>query len=338
MFDFVTITTDCRVAAFRRPDTSVVYILFERAAKRTVVPSVARWTPRAIGAYQAVLPVVFALAASCEDGSRQGPRGYMRPEDSLRRWSRAFQAPLPMPDLELTLEVGDRRDAPIPRALAGDALAAIRACGRGDVADALLDGPVSVRLHRDAELLIALYGVPGMPLWPVMNVAAAGKPSAGRPEMAPASAHGGVTLPRLTAYRPEWGHVVLALDDGPFVHYGFWYQALKRYMLDVLCASELRHSGLAAREIRVFRTTCNQAPALPPNTVVKVPWRDADGPCAKALQLAVALGIEDDRTEEAFTFAFRKARGAALEHLLALPAGHARWDIPGQQGGDQSGG
>jgi len=329
MFDFVTITTDCRVAAFARPDASVVYIPFERSLKRTVVPSLVRWTPRAIGPYDAVLPVVFSLAACCEDGSRQGPHGYVRPEDCLRRWSRSFQAPLPMPDLEITLVVGDRRDASIPRAVADEALAAIRACGRGEVADALLDGSVQVRLHRDADLLIALYGVAGMPLWPVLDVATAGHPAAGRRDLAPVRTDGAVALPRLTAYRPEWGHVVLALDDGPFLHHGHWYEALKRYMLDVLCAAELRCSGLSAREIRAFRSACNRAAVLPPDTIVTVPWRESDGPCAKALQLAGALGIDREGAGEVFSFPFRQARGLALEHLLALPAGHARWDIPG---------
>jgi hypothetical protein len=181
-----TISIDKKVAAFVRDNGEIVYITFEETCSKRDHPRTPYWNARAIGSYEEVMLLVFSSASATEGGSLQTRSGCTRPEAYLQRWSCEFKAPVPMPDMAIELKLGGTSTySTIEDGQVDEALAVLTKIGRLDLIEALQAGPVTLRLHADIDVILALYGTQGkLSLWKIVN---GGPPhSSGADRLAPA--------------------------------------------------------------------------------------------------------------------------------------------------------
>jgi len=324
-----TVFTDCAVGAFARPDGSVAYLLFEETYESNCFPQVPHWSARSVGSYEEMLAQVFRLAAACEGGALCSRRGAMRPEACLKRWDQAFQAPFEMPDVDVRVEVTSSYRSPVLREEVPAVQATLRAIGREDLARRIAEEVIALRLHRDVDVLAALYGPgSGLGLWRVVGASPVGRPS--RLDLAPPRRRQRLSLPSVAAYALDAENVVVKVGDAPLLHHGWRYATVAHYAAAHAPALELQASGAGRNAITAFRAACEAAPPLPGDTEVLVPLRRADGvPCDGAADLAAALGIESPATEDGeLAFRFAQADDAARAILTRLPRGHVQWRLP----------
>jgi hypothetical protein len=333
LFMGATVVTSKTVAAFRHPATGqVIYIPFESTYEKNCYPHTPSWGPRAIGTYEQVMSRVYASAAACEGGSLQIRSGQTKPETYLKSWRICFSEPFQMPDMEITLKLGGTSmyDS-IPDTQVEASVAALERIGRHDLVEAMRAGPVQVSLHKDVDILIALYGVDtNLPLWKVIG----DLPVLGYADesLAAPVAKGQVTMPTAVAYAVDKENVVVSINGGPLKSMGWRYSAIGKFICKVVLPIEMKASFSAYKLIREFRDILDAAPELPDNTVITVTPTNAEHShyLSSAKKLAVKLGlfasVED--VPETYETTFGAVRELSEEYLLStLEDGQVAWTM-----------
>lgn len=329
-----TIVSSKAAAAFRHPRTAnIIYLLFEETYDERTDPHTPSWACYAIGTFEQVLKKIFNSGSACEGGSLQTRKGPMKPEAYLKSWRTCFERPFQMVDQEIEITLGgvSMYDT-IPDNQVETVLATLASINRPDIASELLTGPVKVSLHRDADIIIALYGVDThLSISRVirnLNGLAYSDTS-----LAPATATGKITVPSVHAYTLDQHNVVASLGGGPLKNLGWRYSAIGQYMRDVVFPRELQSSQSAYKLIRNFRAACEIAQPLPGSTRIIVTPASADDTyyLDQAKKLAVRLGLFPTAGEVPpfyeTTMAVVRDRGE--EYLLSfLEVKQVEWFLP----------
>lgn len=316
-----TITTDKKVAAFVRANGDIVYFTFEETYEKNVTPHTPSWGARAVGTYEDVMLSVMRSAAGTEGGGLQTRSGCTTPELYLQSWRRAFKAPVPMPDQEIEIILGGTSfRAPIEDEEVDPAIDALTKIGRQDLIDALRAGPVTLHLHADIDVFIALYGVrTKLSLWKILRY---GPPQgSGAEYLAPAKRKAPVMAPALAAYRVDQYNVLVSVAGSRYQHMGWDYSAIGQYILEFVLPLELRCDGAAKSLIGAFRDKLTAAPPLPESTMITVTPAAADTSyrIGSARELAVKLGIAGDKASvpEIYKVTFGDVKAAEAEYQLS---------------------
>lgn len=327
-----TITTDKKVAAFVHANGDTVYFTFEETYEKNVTPHTPNWGARAVGNYDDVMLSVMRSAAGTEGGGLQTRSGYTTPELYLQSWRRAFKAPVPMPDQEIEISLGGTSfRAPIEDEDVDPAIAALTKIGRQDLIDALRAGPITLQLHADIDIIIALYGVrTQLPLWKILRN---GPPyGSGAESLAPAKRKAPVMAPTVVAYRVDQYNVLVSVGGSPYQHMGWDYSAVGQYILEIVLPLELRCDGAAKAMINAFRDKLSAAPPLPESTTITV--TPAAGQSSyqidSACQLAVKLGVASEKahTPQTYKVTFGDVKAAEAEYQLStLQACQTEWTL-----------
>lgn len=327
-----TITTDKKVAAFVRANGDIVYFTFEETYEKNVTPHTPSWGARAVGTYEDVMLSVMRSAAGTEGGGLQTRSGHTTPELYLQSWRRAFKAPVPMPDQEIEITLGGTSfRAPIEDEDVDPAVAALTKIGRQDLIDALRAGPVTLQLHADIDIIIALYGVrTRLPLWKILRYDP--PHGSGAEYLAPAKRNAPVMAPTVDAYRIDQYNVLVSIGGAPYQHMGWDYSAVGQYILEIVLPLELRCDGAAKKMIGAFRDKLTAASPLPESTTITVTPAAGDSSyrIGSARELAVKLGISSDKASvpETFNVTFGDVKTAEAEYPLStLQASQIEWTL-----------
>ena len=317
-----TVVTAKTVAAFRNPKNGeVIYLLYEQSFEKNCYPHTPSWECRAIGTFEQVFKRAFGSAAACEGGSLQIRSGDTKPETYLKSWRISFSEPFQMADQEIELTLGgDSMYSTIPDSHVDTALATLERIGRGDVADALKAGPVTVNLHKDIDVIIGLYGVAtNLSIWKVIR----GMNGLGYADssLAPALIKRDIASPSVVAFAIDNENVVVSIDGGPLKHMGWRYSAVQQFIVDVVFPIELQSSFSAYKLIREFRDICNEAPEMPDNATITVTPATTEYShyIGVAKKLAVALGLfaSVDDVPESYETTFGAVRELKQEYNLS---------------------
>jgi len=327
-----TISINKKVAGFARSNGEIVYITFEETCSKRDDPRTPYWNARAIGSYDEVMRLVFSSASATEGGSLQTRSGSTSPEAYIQRWRDEFKAPIPMPNLSIQLKLGGTSMySSIEDKDVDDALAALEKLGRQDLVEALRAGPVTLSLHDDVDVILALYGVHAkLSLWKVVS---GGPPcDRGADWLAPAKRKAPVMAPTVDAYRIDERNVVVSIGGAPYQSMGYDYNAVAMYMEHVVLPLELRCDGAARKMIGAFRDKLSAAPQLPNSTTLTV-TPAASGHryhIENAAKLAVKLGVADtkDTAPATYKVTFGDVKAAEEVYLLStLEAGQVQWTL-----------
>lgn len=226
-----------------------------------------------------------------------------------------------MDDQQIELKLGgDSTYAPIPDKNVETALATLERIGRQDIAEQLKSGAtVTVSLLRDTDVITGLYGVgTGLSLWKVIR----GKWGClyADEKLAPPIAKRDVAMSTAVAYAFDSDNAVVSIDGAPFKHMGWHYNAVGRYIREVVLPIEMQRSFSAYKLIREFRDLCNSAPELPDNTVIHVTPAKGESSyqMRNAKKLAVKLGIVASVEEAPQTFETTFGAVRELEEVYLL--------------------
>jgi hypothetical protein len=329
-----TVSTNKKIAAFARPNGDIIYIAYEETYSKRDHPHTPRWTAYVIGSYEDVMLFVFKGARSTEGGSLQTRSGYTTPEAYIERWRKEFRAPVPMPDMEIELNLGgSSMYATIEDTHVDRAIAALEQAGRSDLVNALRVGPVTLQLHRDVDVVMALYGpYPKLPLWKILR----NGPPQGFVDasLAPTPRNAPVMAPSVQAFRIDAENVLVNIGGAGYEHMGWNYTAVGDYLIDVVLPLELRCDGAAKKMIGAFRDKLDAAPKLPIDTTITViPGASSHSWAIEiAQELAFELGITKTRetVPERFQVTFAQIQIDATRMRLAsdLERAQARWEVP----------
>lgn len=327
-----TISINKKVAGFARSNGEIVYITFEETCSKRDDPRTPRWNARAIGSYNDVMQIVFSSAAATEGGSLQTRSGCTSPEAYIQKWRNEFKAPVPMPDMTIQLKLGGTSlYSTIEDNEVDETLAVLAKHGRDDLVDALRAGPVTLSLHDDVDIIIALYGVHAkLSLWKIVS---GGPPhGTGADWLAPAKRNAPVMAPTVEAYRVDEHNVLVSIGGAPYEIMGWDYSAVGRYTRDVVLPLELRCDGAAKKMIAAFRDKLAAAPKLPDSATLTITPAAGDhryyieNAEKLASKLAVVVGTE--ALPESFKVTFGEVRAAGEEHLLStLQADQVQWPV-----------
>jgi hypothetical protein len=327
-----TLSLNKKIAGFARANGDIVYIAFEQTCSKRDHPRVPHWNAGAIGSYEDIMEYVFRGAVSAEGGSLQTRSGYTTPEAYIQRWREAFKAPVLMQNMSIRLTLGG--DSIYSTIVNGDVDAAVESLmkiDRGDLVEALKAGPVTLQLHDDVDVIIALYSVRSpLGLWRVVK----GDPPAGPGEdwLVPAKRQAPVMAPTTLAYKVDNENVLVSVGGAPYEHMGWVYSAVGEYMMSVVLPLELRCDGAAKKIICAFRDKLEAAPKLPGDTRIWVTPAAGGGTWNRenAEALAVKLGLADTReaVPETYQVTFDQIQDEQHHHLLRhLHASQLRWDL-----------
>lgn len=325
-----TISINKAVAGFTRSSGEIVYITFEGTCSKRDDPRTPRWNARAIGSYDDVMQIVFSSAAATEGGSLQTRSGCTSPEAYIQKWRNEFKAPVPMPDIQIKLKLGGTSMySTIEDVEVDEALAVLAKHGRNDLVDALRAGPVTLSLHDDVDIIIALYGVNAkLSLWKILN---GGPPhGTGASWLAPAKRNAPVMAPTVDAYRVDEHNVLVRVGAAPYELMGWDYSAVGRYTRDVVLPLELRCDGAAKKMIAAFRDKLAVAPKLPDSATLIIAPAAGDHRYyvenAETLASKLCIAVDTGAAPATFKVTFGDVKAAGEERLLTtLQAAQVQW-------------
>jgi hypothetical protein len=327
-----SVSTNKKIAAFVRADGQTIYFAFEETYSKNDYPHTPDWSARAVGTYDDVLTRLFECASSCEGGMLQTRRGHTDPETYLQKWRAEFKAPVPMPDEDIVLTLGGTSMySTICDNDVAEAVEVLTKIGRTDLVDALRKGPITLRLHADIDIIIALYGIrTKIALWKIMRY---GPPCGqGTSALAPAKRKTTYMPPSTKAYHVDENNVLVSIDGAPYQHMGWHYCAAQQYLMSTVLPLEILCDGAAASLLKPFREMLRAAPVLPDDTVITVIpgagehiyHRDN----AKKLALALGAATTMDNVPDQFEVSFGQVKAAEEEYLLStLEASQLRWKL-----------
>ncbi|WP_439889642.1 hypothetical protein ACS7SF_09980 [Ralstonia sp. 25C] len=324
-----TIIIGMKAAAFRRPDGRVTYLLFEHTYEKNLYPHTPRWSCVAIGAYEDVLKRIFEGAAACEGGSLRARTRTLIPERFLQRWQRELRAPVTMPDVPVPVRTtlpyaSDDENAQYQ----AQVYSVLGAQGRPDLADGFQsDRAITLALHADIDLVVALYGAggPGSSWHAVTAEQALTVPMA---ELAPPAATQQVVPPAFEVWALDENVRVGSVGGEPVEVLGWEYRAVGNFMLRYVYPLELQRTGVAGALIRKFRDACTAAPRLPDATRLTLRLGDAPDTrpwqLERAMALAMALGVNQDAAVSVTLGDIRRIGG--VWDLQSLSPAQLVWD------------
>lgn len=327
-----TLSLNKQIAGFARANGDIIYIAFEETCSKRDHPRVPHWSAGAIGTYDDIMDYVFRGAVSTEGGSLQTRAGCTTPEAYIQRWREAFKAPVRMQNLSIKLTLGGDS---IYSTIADDdvdaAVESLMKIGRGDLVDALKDGPVSLQLHDDVDVIIALYGVRSkLGLWRVVKC----DPPAGHGEdwLVPVKQQAPVMAPTTLAYKVDNESVLVSVGGAAYEHMGWIYSAVGEYLMSVVLPMEVRCHGASKKMIGAFRDKLHAAPKLPGDTRIQVTPAASGSKWNRenAEALAVKLGLADSRESvpETYQVTFDQIQDEQHHYLLRhMHASQLRWEL-----------
>jgi len=327
-----TLSLNKQIAGFARANGDIVYIAFEETCSKRDHPRVPHWSAGAIGSYEDIMEYVFRGAVSAEGGSLQTRSGYTTPEAYIQRWREAFKTPVRMQNLSIKLTLGG--DSIYSTIVDNDVDAAVDSLmklGRSDLVEALKTGPVTIQLHDDVDVVIALYGMRSkLGLWRVVK----GDPPAGPGEdwLVPAKRQAPVMAPTTLAYKVDNENVLVSVGGAAYEHMGWVYSAVGEYMMSVVLPLELRCDGAARKMIGAFRDKLDAAPKLPGDTRIWVTLAATGSMWNRenAETLAVKLSLADTReaVPETYQVTFDQIQDEQHHYLLRhMHISQLRWEL-----------
>lgn len=322
-----TVTCQKAAAAFRSPVGTPVYVLFESTYEKNVTPHTPCWDCCCIGDIEGVLKRIFGYAADCEGGLLQTRRGVTTPEAYIADWLRCLAAPVAMPDRRVSLLVGTSYLDTVKPEQVGQAAALLASHGLAEAPRTLLDGgKPDLRLHRDAEALIALCSTGLAAPWRLTEVLRPPVGPACDPGLRYAPARAGRTGPATPALlRLDDHEFLVRAEDGTWRQAGWAYTIIGDHVRDAWKA-ELAAPGQYRTSIAALRQATRTAPPVPTGTQALVRGVDAmDQRTLRAWARVIERG-EATATAAGWTLA---ATPALVGFLIAnLGQEHLSWLVP----------
>lgn len=267
-----TIVVNKMAAAFRGSDGCVHYLVFSQTYSSNTDPQIPRWCCNLIGGIEEIIEWVFVGADCCVGGSVEGPKGYISPESYIAGWLKELRDPIYMTDREITLKLGHDFYSTVPVEKEAKAIAALKTIGREDVAKTLLAGEsVDISLHRDTEIVLALFNKAG--IYPWLAIPADSIPWHGNPRdtnfgyAPPRTARFQVSVPE-TLSGGKYG-TLMRDKEGVWRSVGDKWQLLANFVRD-LWRQELVEPGSYRKRIKAYRSALEHAPLVPLGTQVTV--------------------------------------------------------------------
>jgi hypothetical protein len=291
-----TVLTGKRAGAFQRADGEWIFALFERTYEKNCYPHRDHWSGITIGTYASVMRRVFHHARSCEGGMLQSRSGDIRPELYIEAWRQELVKPMMLHDRQIDLRVGKAFDAIIPEKSLDDVRQRLAKMGQHGRFDELGAGGLSVSLHGDVDLLIALYGEGGpFSLWRVLTVDDCGSVpvTAPVPRLLPA-AQVMRQMPDVRCHAIDGENRVVSFDGKPWHHAGWQYNAVGSFITDLAYDLDMAHPGFAKRAIPEYRDMLRKASPVPRDTaltILRAPEGVSKWAVASADELAQGIGI-----------------------------------------------
>jgi len=337
-----TIVTNRLAAVFDNPCNrgDHIWALFEKCYESNVYPQTPRWGAVAIGRIREAMQAIFYNAGGCEGGCLRDRRGAVAPETYIRRWISALRHPVQMPQMYIRLTRKDLRaqfrmpEDPSDDARWEDFCSRMRALGREDIPLSLEDGAeMSLALHQDAELVLAIYGYSRERRGLLAPWRAFGGEWA--PVGAPASGIGyfpaGGQIPRSAiprAYRIDDHALVMLGEDGQWRPAGWAYSAVGDYVKG-LWETELRAPGSYQVLIPPYREALEAVRLLPRGSAAVVDLARCPEHSRKdTLALATAFGGQIEKDPQTGLELVRIPWSAGAGHKLAyLPYEATTWHV-----------
>lgn len=268
-----TVSTGKLIGAFRRNDGQPCYVMFEQTYEKNCHPHTPSWSARAIGGVETMLQAIFANASACEGGMLQGPGGRItNPETYIAGWLKEMANPVSMRDLEVGLKVSESWSATLTQKHLTTLKPTLLALGYQVQVAALEAGDkVSASLHKDSQLLSALYDGKTMGAWRIIQsydipVNGIRDASLGfKPEKAKTY---DVTAPRFMRVSQKNENILKQSADGSWRCEGWAYSIIGEFVTN-LWKAEMREPGSFRNRIKSFRDAVEGA-ALLPSSGVKV--------------------------------------------------------------------
>lgn len=320
-----TVLTNKSAAAFRNPaNGKVIYALFEQTYEKNCTPHTPDWGCFAFGEYADVMGRVFLGGSCCEGGSLQSRAGLIKPENYIEAWKRALAKAVTLDNNFVSTSMNDEQLELAKKAL-------MRAGLEDQIAR--LGGDYTFRLHDDADILLALYGVKG-PFSPWKILDHRNGRTLSDTSLAPAAngypGKAKVEAPTIMAYKLDNENRLVKIGDAPFHHAGWQYSAVGAFITDVAYGLEMQCAGSAKKIIPAFRDTLNAAPELPVGVRIAI-RRITEGSSNYSIRetekLAKIAGARADA--ERFVCDLSALAHSKSQHALrALAKNQVEWIMP----------
>lgn len=302
-----TVTTNKRAGAFRKADGTVIFVLFEETYEKNCTPHTPQFSVTAFGPRNDVLRRIFQHASSCEGGMLQSRAGTIRPENYIETWKHHLSKPGEIFDTEIDLSIGDSYRSPIPLSSVDAIRTLMESRGYGAQFGEIEAGSLTVSLHADVDLLLALYGQSGpLSAWRVLGHVHCSKATLTVDPVRNVKAD---RMPRVRAFRLDENEVVVSINGSQLRCAGWDYNAVGSF-LDLAYEHELHAPGWGKTAIPWYRALLRQAPQLPAETLVFI-QRDLEdekvhGWRVETLnRVAAAAGVADADGNAPMEFCFQ---------------------------------
>ncbi len=334
-----TVTTGRRVGAFVSPAGKTIYVLFEQTYEKNVTPYRPEWSCIGIGELAEVIRRIFIYGSSCEGGMLQNRSGHITPEGYIRSWFDELEAPREMRDFAISLKVGNSFYATIKSDKIDRVTEELTALGRLDILSTLLEGEsVSLSFQRDADIVLALYGLNGdhghlFTPWLIVRSYNMPGEEIDRDTRLGYSrapiAHDDAPTTDPTIYRCGSDDCFVLKADGSLRPAGWAYSLIGDYVLN-LWSEEMRFPRSFSQRIKAFRKRVETARRL----------------AAEDLTVLIDTNVAIENAYEARTLAkfqrdFKEfVTGSIFEmqpteenfyRLQQLPSPCVRWELKGEQ-------
>jgi len=322
-----TVTCQKAAAAFRSPAGIPVYVLFESTYEKNCIPHMPRWACHHIGSIEGALKRIFSYAADCEGGMLQTRRGATSPEAYIADWLRCLAAPADMPDRAVRLTAGPSYLETIRPDQVMQAAALLASYGLSEAAGSLeKGGKPELRLHRDTEAIVSLYGAGLAAPWRLIEMTP--------PPSGPAFGGGLGYAPKRGCRTDTPPPPLLKLDDYNFLmqagddtwHLAGWaYTIIGCHVRDAWEA-ELAAPGQYRNSVAALRRATRTAPPLPDGTQALVHGVDAMDKGTSQDWVGITQHHEATATPAGWTLAATPALVGSLVHSLGRK--HLSWLVP----------
>lgn len=270
-----TISSGKMAAAFKTTKGKIVYALFEKTNQSNVFPQEPKWGCIALGEYTKVMRVVFNYSSACEGGGLKGSGNRdMKPENYIAAWHRELLNPLLLDDAEITISAGksmyDSFSTERPESLEQCRNILIQH-GRENSYEQVLAGGLKVNLYADIDLVLSIFGsdVGCVAPWRALR-----RPqychvtSIAQPELAPKSTNSPFEPAVLKVLKIDRYNFLVQVDGGKWSCWGWAYRTVGDFITKYAYEYEMKKSGSAKRLISEFRSLCEKAVMVPPQTMV----------------------------------------------------------------------
>lgn len=332
-----SILTGKRAGALQKADGEWIYALFERGYESNVYPHTDNWSAVALGNYAQVMRRVFSHASSCEGGMLRSRNGSIRPENYIASWRRELAKPTSLRDRTIDLSVGSSCYSVVPQSQLDDVRLSLIRAGFESRIDELLAGTLSVSLHADINLLLAIFGNSGpLSAWRVLKEYDCGTAQIDVP-VPSVSKVAMDRMPQVRCHSIDRENRLVAIGSAPWRHAGWEYNAIGSFVTEVAYPLEMETPGFAKKAIQAFREAVSQASPVPPATritVTRAPEGTDDWRIRRADELAQLLGKVSDGEPppDTFSFAFGDLLNCEdtdrlLYGLSSFSASQMQWEV-----------